>query len=135
MRLFLDASCWFAAVYSPKGGSSRVLYQAHSHGDVVLVSKEVIAETIRNLREKAGPKYVGYFLNLYALMRPEVVEPSTGSIHLASEVIHAKDAHVLAAAKTGRADILVTLDRQHFLTDAVKKFVAPTKIALPKDLL
>ena len=61
--------------------------------------------------------------------------PDKRLIERAKQVIVSKDAVILAEAKQSRSDFLLTLDHKHFQTDQVKKFIAPTRVVTPKDLL
>ena len=46
----------------------------------------------------------------------------------ARRIIVEKDAIILAEAKKASCDALVTLDRKHFMTEKVKKFLKPKEI-------
>jgi predicted nucleic acid-binding protein len=50
-------------------------------------------------------------------------------------IVGKKDAHVLAAALRSEADVLLTLDRRHFMTEKVRDAGLGLKIATPGDFL
>ena len=56
-------------------------------------------------------------------------------IKKAKKVIVEKDSIILAESYKSKADFLVTLDRKHFLTDPVAKFLKPQKALTPKILI
>ncbi|MCR4277788.1 MAG: PIN domain-containing protein [Candidatus Berkelbacteria bacterium] len=135
MKVFVDSSVWFAAALSPSGGLSESLQRLVSQKIPVLVVKQVIAETVRNLQTKGTPTATERFLELYASVQPTVVELNKDQISQAGAVINEKDAPILAGAKVGDCQFLVTLDRRHFLEEKVIYFARPTEIGLPRDLL
>jgi len=67
----------------------------------------------------------------------EVLEqlPNEKLIKKAEQAIVKKDAVILSEAKQAQADYLLTLDIKHFKTKKAKKFVMPTQIVTPKELL
>jgi predicted nucleic acid-binding protein len=99
------------------------------------VVKQVIAETVRNLQIKGTPTATERFFELYASVQPTVIELNQEQIKQAGAVINKKDAPILAGAKFGDCQLLVTLDRRHFLDEKVIGFARPTEIGLPRDLL
>ncbi len=135
MRVFLDSSVWFAAAYSPNGGSSEVIRRVAVGEITVTATKQVIAEAVRNLQAKGNPVALERFFELYGEVRPTVVEPNQSQIKEASVAINLKDVPILAGAKIGDCRYLVTLDRRHFFTNEVVRFAQPTEMLLPKDLL
>lgn len=58
--------------------------------------------------------------------------PNKKLIEQAKKVIAEKDAVILAEAKRAKTRFLVTLDRKHFLTPAVGKFLQPQRAVTPK---
>lgn len=50
-------------------------------------------------------------------------------------IIDPKDAHVLAAAVKAGPDVLLTLDRKHFMTSAVREAGLPFPIETPGEWL
>lgn len=135
MGVFLDSSVWFAAAFSVSGGSNKVVRCLVAENITVIMTKQIIAETVRNLQVKGNPVALERFFELYARIHPTVAEPKLSLIKEAETVISHKDAPILAGAKASDCKYLVTLDRRHFFTDEVVQFAKPTKILLPIDFL
>ena len=62
-------------------------------------------------------------------------KPNEKRILEAQKVIAEKDAVILAEAKKSKADFLVTLDKKHFVTKSVEKFLIKQRVLNPKILL
>lgn len=135
IKVFVDSSVWFAAAFSPSGGSSESLQRLATQKIPVLVVKQVIAETVRNLQTKGTSTAMERFFELYASVQPTVIELDQEQVKQAGAIINEKDAPILAGAKAGACQFLVTLDRHHFLDEKVINFARPTEIGLPRDLL
>jgi predicted nucleic acid-binding protein len=111
-RLFLDANVLFSAALSSTG-TARALYQlAEADLCELLTSQYVHSEARRNLELKY-PTSVDDLSRLVGSTRV-VPEPSMARIALAERFVPAKDAPILAAARTSQATGLVTGDRPHF---------------------
>lgn len=135
MRIFLDASVWIAGILS-KTGSSANLLKRLSKGDFsVLISSHVIAEVVRNLQKKSTTNKIEVFLDWYSALHPELVKGTKSAVNKTRKIINIKDAIILAAALSGKANLLVTLDRRHFLVDSVRQFAKPMLIITPKEAL
>jgi predicted nucleic acid-binding protein len=122
MRVFLDATCWVAAAASPSGGSAEILRLAQAGSLRIITTPLVLAEAERNIRAKLPPEAMSRFLVDVLQTGIEVGSTPVQTdldrwLHLVAE----KDAHVLAGAYMTRADVLVTLDRRHILTSAVRE--------------
>jgi predicted nucleic acid-binding protein len=50
-------------------------------------------------------------------------------------IIAIKDRHIIASAIKSDSDFLITLDRNHFQTEAIKKANLPVTIMTPKEFL
>lgn len=120
-RVFLDASCWVAAAGSPDGGSALIIRLALC-GHVKLVSTRVILLEAENaIGGKLGKEaLLRFYLSLGNLDLEIIDPPTSGELSRWSALVHAKDLHVLAGAYKASADVLVTLDRRHLLTEVVK---------------
>lgn len=99
-----------------------------------MVSSEVLTEVDRNVRKKL-PGALRMYKHALAALRPTVQPtPSPEAIKDAAQLIHAKDAAILAAALQAGVDYLVTLDMRHF--GAVAPHVATSiRIVTPGELL
>lgn len=135
-RLFLDASVLIAAAGSRTGASTLVL-DVCRHGQAKAVSSRlVLLEAERNIRAKLGREALLRFYQEIADLDLDLVEaPTPQEIADMSQIIHPKDAHVLAAAVKGGVEVLLTLDRRHFLSPTVLEAGLPFQIMIPGDFL
>ena len=134
-RLFLDANVLFAAAASPNGGSARVLELCQGGFAQAIVSHLVLLEAARNIRGKLPPAAYRQFHRLCLRVPLEVrPPPQTATVRRLLALINEKDAPVLAAALEGRAEVLLTLDRQ-FMTDRIRRAQLPLQIFTPGEWL
>lgn len=131
-KVFLDSSVLFTAVNSPSGGSSKLFTLKTIR---LLTSPVVLAEVERNVSKKLVSYHLERFFLLVRQLTIVDQHPSDRLIAKAKKCIAQKDAIILAEAKTAPCDMLVTLDRKHFLTEQAKAFIHPKKILLPKDVI
>ncbi len=101
----------------------------------LLTSKTVLAEVEKNVRKKLEKYHLDRFFLLADKLAICIGEPNVKLINQTKKVIHPKDAVILAEAKRIKADYLITLDKKHFLTDPVRKFLKPQKVLTPRQLL
>jgi predicted nucleic acid-binding protein len=134
IRAFIDASVLFAACYSPTGASREIIRYA-LRGQLFLAASElVLAETERNISEKA-PQSLEAFRRFRDAVSFELVRPTKREILAAAKYTKLKDAPIVAAAKKAKANFLVTLDRKHLLADPQIAKRSGLKIVLPEHLL
>lgn len=125
-----------AAAASPEGGSALVLALCQAGKARALVSRLVLREAERNLRGKFDDETLLRFYHLIADADPELVAvPPPGTIEEAASIVDPKDAHVLAAARLGRATHLITLDRKHLLQPQQRQAMLPLRACTPKEFL
>jgi predicted nucleic acid-binding protein len=75
------------------------------------------------------------YAHTLATLRPTVqATPSPEAIEDAAQLVHPKDAAILAAALQAGVDYLVTLDRRHF-GPAAPHVAASIRIVTPGELL
>lgn len=139
-RLFLDAGVLLAAAASPDGGSALMLELCRAGRAVAVVTRLVLREAERNIRAQLNETVLLRFYGLMAELEPRVVPfPGQEEVEVAASVVSAKDAQVLATARTSRATHLVTLDRKHFLSterrQAVLPFIACTPGEFPEEMI
>ncbi len=135
-RLFFDASTLIAAAASTDGGSSLVVELCTSGKAQALVTRTVLREAERNIKDKLSDQALLRYYNLLGNLDPELVPfPSPGAMQHAAELVAAKDAHVLAGAREGHATHLVTLDRKHLLPKAVLQGALPIIVCTPGGFL
>lgn len=134
VSVFLDASVLVAATLSSTGGSFRVITESGLRGFLLITSRYAYKEAERALESKY-PQHLGEFYHLatFFMLRPE---PPEKFIDRVSKFIDFKDAPVLAAALATKSDILLTLDREHFLENKQleEKFPA-LSIMTPGDFI
>lgn len=119
--VFLDATCWVAAAGNPAGGSARLLRESEAGECVIAVTAAVLVEAERNIRAKMPADALTRFMEWVGRANLNTVAPTSEQEEAVwLGIVAAKDAHVLAGALKARADVLVTLDRKHILTDAVR---------------
>ncbi len=135
-RLFFDASILVAAAGSSTGASALVVETCHRGLTHAVASRVVLLEAERNIRNKMGEAPLLRFYEALGLLDLEVVpDPTSREIEAQTGIIHAKDAHVLAAASRAGVDFLLTLDRKHFMTRAVLEAGLSFVILTPGDFL
>ncbi len=131
---FIDSSVFFAACLSQRGASYEILH-AGVRGQVLLViSDDVVAETTSNLAAKV-PQVLPAFQGFLEAIAFVVVNPTTQAIAAASRYTYAKDAPIVAAAKTADVDYLVSLDRKHLVGVPAVSQGSGLTIVLPEDAL
>lgn len=131
LRLFLDSSVLFSAVYSPIGGSSKLFTIKQVE---LVVSKVVLHEVEKNVRLKLENYHLDRFFMLVSKLKILDNEIDDKLINKAKKYIVEKDSVILAEFLNSACDYLVTLDKRDFLQDKVIKFVKPKKILTPKML-
>ena len=133
-RLFLDASVFIAATGSRTGASVLALCR-HGHAKAVS-SRLILLEAERNIGAKLGQEALLRFYQEIASLDLDLVEaPTPQEIAAQSRIIDPKDAHVLAAALKGGVEVLLTLDRKHFLSPRVLQAGLPFLTMTPGDFL
>ena len=130
----MDANIFVAASASTEGGSSLLLELCVQGKATAVTTRLILRESERNIQSKLKDEALVRFYNLLARLNPTVIRlPVQGDIDEAAMVVNIKDAHVLAAARSSRAEYLITLDRKHFLTDAVRKAIQPIISCTPGE--
>ncbi|NCN59075.1 hypothetical protein COW99_01185 [Candidatus Roizmanbacteria bacterium CG22_combo_CG10-13_8_21_14_all_38_20] len=128
--LFLDSSVIFTAVNSLTGGSAKLFTLRKVK---LVTSLVVLTEVERNINSKLHSYHLARFHKLLSKIKIVKQYPDTKLINKAQKVIVKKDSVILAEAKLVKSSYLITLDKKHFLTPAVEKFLAPQKVLTPKD--
>lgn len=131
-RVFVDSSVLFTAVNSPYGGSAK-LFILPKIG--LVTSNIVLTEVERNIRKKLQDYHLVRYFMLVEKMQVITQNPDIKSIGKAKKAIVAKDVLILACAKHTKAEILVTLDRKHFMTSQVASFLKPGEVMTPKMII
>ena len=130
-RLFIDSSVLFSAAYSSRGHARDLIIMA-ARGEVILLVSPLVLEETRRNQEESAPETVELFDLLVQTIPFELVQPTREDVLEAARVVVFKDAPILAAAKSSQADMLVTLDRKHFLDKPMLVQDFGVQIATPK---
>ena len=121
MRILLDTTCWYPATFSEDGGSRRILKEAEEKGFTIVLSETIFQEAWKNIFED-DPEKVEVFLDLVLTSPIDFLDSLTvDDLDKWRKITVLKDLHVLAAAFVGNADVLITFDRDHLLTQDVKR--------------
>lgn len=134
IRAFIDASVLFAAAYSTTGASREILRLTLREQVRLVCSEFAYKEARRNLERKA-PKVVSDLETFWDTVDFEVVRPTKRQVQQAMQYTVAKDAPIVAAAKTAQVDYLVTLDRRHLFGRPEVAEGSGLTIVLPEELL
>ncbi len=116
-RIFLDSSVLYAAAFSAKGPAPRLLLKGLEGSVTLAISDMVLEETKRNLKKNA-PSALPYFTILADLLSPFITNPTKAQVFKAAQIVHLKDAPIVAAAVKANADYLATHDVKHLLSHA-----------------
>jgi predicted nucleic acid-binding protein len=113
-RIFIDSSVLFSAANSSKG-HSRDLFLMGAAGEIkIIISNFVLQETIRNLSGLKKPP-LEELDQIIKNANIELVDATKQSVLDAAKLIVLKDAPIIAAAKTAKVNMLVSLDKKHIL--------------------
>jgi predicted nucleic acid-binding protein len=135
-RVFFDASVLIAAGASSSGGSAMAVQVCRRVLARGLVTRLVLWEAERNLQASFPPSALLAFYTLIGQLNSDVIpNPTEAEIQSATSIVAAKDAHVLAGARAGRATHLLTLDRKHFLGKSVRAAILPLVVCTPGEFL
>jgi predicted nucleic acid-binding protein len=115
--VFLDSSVFYAAAFSPTGPARRLILKGFAGRITLSISNLVIAETQRNLAKNA-PEALPYFLNIADLLSPVSTNPTKADILRAAQIVHLKDAPIVAGAAKAKAEYLATHDVKHLVAEA-----------------
>jgi predicted nucleic acid-binding protein len=112
-RIFIDSSVLFTAANSAKG-YSRDLMLISAAGKLTLVMSDfVLEETRRNLMLTQPGSTI--LERIIQEARIEIISVTRQQVMDALKWIVPKDAPILAAAKFAKVDMLISLDKKHFL--------------------
>ena len=135
-KVFLDASIFIAAAGSASGGSSLILEVCRGLHFSAVITRRILLEAQRNIRKKLSSEAILRFYKEIANLDPEIIRPPTKErLSQYDDIIALKDQHVLASALERKAAFLITLDRKHFQTEAIRKANLPITIMTPKEFL
>jgi predicted nucleic acid-binding protein len=116
-RIFLDSSVLYAAAFSATGPARRLILKGLEGRIALALSDLVLEETKRNLTKKS-PLALPYFTILADLFSPFITNPTKTEVREAAQIVHYKDAPIVAAAAKAKAGYLATHDVKHLLSHA-----------------
>jgi uncharacterized protein len=134
-RVFLDSSVLYAAAFSATGPARRLILKGLDGSVTLAISDLVLEETKRNLAKNAPVALPAYTI-LADLLAPGITNPAKSDVRKAAQLVHLKDAPIVAAAAKSKADYLATHDVKHLVTHAqvIAKAYGITVLS-PADLL
>jgi predicted nucleic acid-binding protein len=134
-RIFLDSSVLYAAAFSATGPARRLILKGLEGSVVLSLSDLVLEETERNLTMNA-PLALPYFTLLADIFSPFITNPTKAQVLKAAQIVHLKDAPIVAAAAKANADYLATHDVKHLLSHAqVIEAAYGITVVAPAELL
>src|SRR5690349_12595258 len=115
MRIFVDTSVLFSAIYSSTGFARELLQLSLDDQIKLIVSQDVLTEVEHNFEAKI-PERINLWHRFLELLPLEIVaDPSLEQVRLCEAYVAPKDAPIVAAAIIAKVDYLVTYDRKHLL--------------------
>ena len=135
-KIFLDENVFFAATFSPTGGSS-MLFELAKHRKVELFSSlYALNEAKRNILLKGGKDLLLRFYQLVSeLQAIDQKKIDEADAKKWEEWIVAKDAPILISAQRQKVDFLVTLDKKDFKSKRMGKAPIRFKVASPGEFI
>lgn len=115
--VFIDSSVLYAAAFSATGPARRLILKGLQGSVTLCISDLVLEETKRNLAHNA-PATLPYFMIITDLFAPHVTRPTKAEVLKAAQIVHLKDAPIVAAAAKVKAEHLATHDVKHLLNHA-----------------
>jgi predicted nucleic acid-binding protein len=115
--VLLDSSVLYAAVFSATGPARRLILNGLQGSITLCISDLVLEETKRNLTKNA-PSTLPYFTTIADLLSLQATRPTKAEILKAAQLVHLKDAAIVAAAAKSKAEYLATHDVKHLLNHA-----------------
>jgi len=138
-KVFLDANVFFAATRSPRGGSGFILELAKKGKLEIVTINQALLEAERNILKKLGVQYLNRHYQNLLEVKPKI--QSIGFITLKEiakfkKLLPTKDIPILFGAIASGAQVLITLDRKHFLENKkLQKLEFPLRIVNPGGFL
>lgn len=139
MKVFLDANIFFAATRSPRGGSGFVLELAKARRLEIITVNHALLEAERNITKKLGVRYLNRYYQNLLKVKPKIQPISfitLEEIAKLKRLLPEKDIPILFGATISKTEVLLTLDKKHFLDNIkLKKARLPFEVMNPGDFL
>lgn len=114
IRVFLDASVIFSGCYSKRGHSHDLILMA-VRGEYNLVCSQLVVEEARRNLAATSKDFVLFLDFVLDNIAIDYVRPTKRQVVAATSHVALKDAPIVAAAKRGKVNLLVSLDKKHLL--------------------
>lgn len=133
LTVFLDSSVILSALASATGGSRKMI-SAGTKGKLRLCTTPFVIEEVAKHVHKLGVNPD----KLETLLKKKVIRTVSDAPHhvvkkLRSATVDPDDAPILAGAVISGADVLVSLDKGHILTDRVRRALKPILVFSPRE--
>lgn len=135
LRIFLDTSALFSAIYSSSGGARLVLKMGEAAVISIWVGNKVLSEVDAVLMRKfpEGRPLFAFLLDQASVQTAP--RPIAKHFREASEITdYEPDMQVVAEALAADTDYLITFDRKH-LIDSPKAHLLPFPVGTASDFL
>src|SRR3970282_1010812 len=110
-RIFMDSSVLFSAANSSKRHSRDLILMSASGEITIVISSFVLQETNRNLSGLSRPP-LEHLDQIIQNANIDIVDAAKQAVLDAAKLVVLKDAPIIAAAKTAKVNMLVTLDKK-----------------------
>ena len=132
LRVLLDSSVLFSAIYSNKGHARDLIVLAEQQQISLIISEYIYAEVRKNFQKKASDLVL--LLDQFIQIVPIVVvkNPPKKLLKEVSLYVHPKDAPIVATAIDQVADFLVSFDQKDLVQNKVAKTHSGVRIVFPK---
>lgn len=128
--VLFNASVVLAGLKAPTGGSGELLMWCRKKRVIGIISEIIYNEVIRNTDKiRLNKKMVIRQLHKifpYVLPPPDLTQVED----FYKAVVDVGDAHILASCLESKAEFLVTLDKKHLLTEAVKDVMRKNNVEI-----
>lgn len=132
-RVFFNASVILAGLFSPKGGSAKLLSWTKIKRVNGIINEIVFQEAVRNA-EKIGWKEKDLEKELGVIFSEILAAPLKKKVRAWRKIVaDPGDAHLLASTLEANCQFLVSLDKKHILS--LKEKVKKPKIVSPGELI
>ncbi len=133
VKVFLDSSVIMAALISSSGGSFRICRES-SNGKLQAAINRYVHEEVIGVVSRKYPAKLEHLPVLLQWSRIAVLpNPRAKLVKQALQIIHPKDAAVLAGAMEAKAEFLISLDRKDFFTQTLRNAHLPLIISTPQE--
>ena len=133
MKIFVDSSVLYSAMYSTTGASAELLRLSQFHPQKIklIYSFYVLLEVQANLSSKASELLEYFEIFVDSIDPKQIIDPTKSQIEKVAKYTDIKDAPIVAAAIKSKVDLLATLDKKHLIRPLQVARKSKVKIVLP----